>query len=178
MDDRARELSLFTGSGGGILGSKLLNHKIIGMVEYNEYCQQVLAQRIADGHIDKCPIFTDVREFIQSGAAEQYRGITDIITGGPPCQSFSVAGKQLGEHDERNMWPATIDIVRIVRPTRFLFENVPGMLRFEYTKTVFAQLANLGYGFKYGIISASDVGARHKRARLWIVGKREDVANA
>jgi site-specific DNA-cytosine methylase len=65
-----RELSLFTGAGGGVLGTHhLLGWETIGYVEWNEYCQRVIAQRIEDGHLSRAPIFTDVREFVQSGAA-------------------------------------------------------------------------------------------------------------
>jgi len=167
-----RELSLFSGAGGGLLGTKLLGFKHVGYVEFNEYCQRVIAQRIEDGHLDRAPIFTDVREFVQSGAAEQYRGIADVVTGGFPCQPFSVAGKQAGADDARNMWPATADIIRIVRPASVLLENVPGLLQFDYCKRIFADLAEMGYVGKYGIISAADCGARHRRQRLWIVGKR------
>jgi DNA (cytosine-5)-methyltransferase 1 len=169
-----RELSLFSGAGGGLLGTKLLGWSHVGYVEFNPYCQQVIAQRIADGHLDRAPIFTDVREFVQSGAAEQYRGIADVVTGGFPCQPFSVAGKQAGADDARNMWPATADIIRAVRPARILLENVPGLLQFDYAKSIFADLAEMGYVGRYGVISAADCGARHKRARLWIVGRLAD----
>ncbi len=87
-----RELSLFTGAGGGLLGTKLLGWTHIGYVEVNEYCQQVIRARIEDGFLDRAPIFTDVREFVQSGAARQYRGFADVVSGGFPCQDISVAG--------------------------------------------------------------------------------------
>ena len=164
-----RELSLFTGAGGGLLGTKLLGWNHVGYVEFNEYCQKVIAQRIADGHLDRAPIFTDVREFVQSGAAEQYRGIADVVSGGFPCQPFSVAGSRKAEDDSRNMWPATADIIRIVRPARVLLENVPGLLGFDYAKSIFADLAEMGYVGRYGVISAADVGAPHKRERLWVI---------
>ena len=88
------------------------------------------------------------------------------------------AGKQAGADDARNMWPATADIIRIVRPARVLLENVPGLLQFDYAKSIFADLAEMGYVGRYGIISAADVGARHRRQRLWIVGKLRDAWNA
>lgn len=91
-----RELSLFAGAGGGILGSKLLGWTTVGYVEFNEYCQKVLAQRIKDGLIDNAPIFGDIRAFNDCGYASSYQGMVNVVTGGFPCQPFSSCGKQLG----------------------------------------------------------------------------------
>lgn len=170
------ELSLFTGAGGGVLGTHhLLGWKTCGYVEWNEYCQRVIAARIADGYLTSAPIFADVREFVQSGAAEQYRGIGDVVAAGFPCQPFSVAGKQLAADDERNMWPATRDVIRIVQPRSVLLENVPGLVSCGYIGTVIADLAALGYVGRWGVIGAADAGAPHKRDRLWIVAHATGV---
>ena len=163
-----RELSLFTGAGGGLLGTKLLGWEHIGYVEWNEYCQQVIAARIRDGYLPSAPIFTDVREFVQSGAAEQYRGIADVVSAGFPCQPFSVAGKQAGADDERNMWPATRDVIRLVRPAVAWLENVTGLLATGYCRIIFGELAALGYDAQWGVFSASGVGAPHRRERIFI----------
>jgi DNA (cytosine-5)-methyltransferase 1 len=164
-----RELSLFTGIGGGVLGTHLLGWTPIGYVEWNEYCQRVIAQRIKDGILPAAPIFTDVREFVQSGAADQYRGVTDVVTGGFPCQPFSVAGKRKGADDERNMWPATLDIIRIIRPRYAYLENVPGLLSTGYFHTILADLAALGMDARWGVVSAASTGAPHRRERVWLV---------
>jgi DNA (cytosine-5)-methyltransferase 1 len=140
-----RELSLFSGAGGGLLGTKLLGWTHVGYVEWNEYCQRVIAARIADGYLERAPIFTDVREFAQSGAADQYRGIADVVSAGFPCQPFSVAGSQRAANDERNMWPATVEVIRRVQPRSVLLENVPGLVSCGYVGTVLADLAALGY---------------------------------
>ncbi len=177
-----RELSLFTGAGGGLLGTKLLGWEHIGYVEWNEYCQQVIAARIRDGYLPIAPIFTDVREFVQSGAAEQYRGIAQVVSAGFPCQPFSIAGKQAGADDERNMWPATRDVIRIVQPQSVLLENVAGLVSCGYIGTVIGDLANMGYMGRWGCISAASTGADHERNRLWIVahldGKRQSGQGA
>ena len=162
------ELSLFTGGGGGVWASKLLGHKVIGYVEFNEYCQKIIRARIDDGSFDSAPIFTDVREFVESGAARQYRGFADVVSGGFPCQPFSTAGKQEGEGDERDMWPATRDIVRDVRPRIAFLENVPNILVFRYFGGILRDLAEMGYSVKWGSISGRDVGAAHRRERTWI----------
>lgn len=164
-----RELSLFTGAGGGVYGTKLLGWKTVGYVEYDEYCQQVIAARIMDGVFDSAPVFTDLRLFAVSHAAK-YRGLVDVITAGFPCQPFSLAGHRKGAADERNMWPATIDVIRKVQPKWCLLENVPGLTgRHGYFGSVIKDLAQSGYDAAWACISAQGVGAPHKRERLWIV---------
>ena len=163
------ELSLFTGAGGGVLGSKILGWRTIGYVEYEKYCQEIIKQRIADGILDAAPIFGDIRKFISDGYAEQYHGIADLVTGGFPCQPFSVAGKQAGENDPRNMWPKTIECIRIIRPRFAFLENVPGLLSLDYFGRVLGDLSEAGYHAKWIVLGADDVGANHRRKRLWIL---------
>jgi len=163
------ELSLFSGAGGGLLGTKLLGFKYIGYVEYNDYCQRVIRQRIIDGILDEAPIFGDIRAFISEGYAKSYQGMVDILSAGFPCQPFSVAGKQEGAADDRNMWPETIAAIRIIRPRFALLENVPGLLAHEYGRTIFRDLAESGYIPRWRILSAAEMGAPHKRDRLFIV---------
>ena len=164
-----RELSLFSGAGGGLLGTHLLGWTPVGYVEFNDYCQRVIRQRIIDGILPNAPIFGDIRAFVSAGYAAAYQGLVDVITGGFPCQPFSNAGKQLGADDERNMWPATRDCVRIIRPRYCLFENVPGLLNSGYFGTIVNDLAESGYCVRWKVLSAAEVGAPHKRNRLWIM---------
>lgn len=171
-----RELSLFTGIGGGLLGTKLLGWTHIGYVENNEYCQRVIRQRIIDGYLDNAPIFGDIRAFIDRGYAASYTGMADVITAGFPCQPFSVAGKQFGERDERNMWPATIECIRIVRPKYAFLENVPGILSSGYFGRILGDLSSVGYDCRWGVVSAAQVGAAHRRKRLWIVAANTQSA--
>ena len=163
------ELSLFTGAGGGVLGTSLLGWRPIGYVEWDQYCQRIIAARIRDGMLPGAPIFGDVREFIQSGAAAEYRGFADVVTAGFPCQPFSVAGRRAGADDSRNMWPATVECIRTVRPRYALLENVPGILTSGYFGTILGDLAESGYDARWRILSAAELGAPHKRDRLWIV---------
>ena len=168
------ELSLFSGAGGGLLGTKLLGWNHIGYVEYNDYCQRIIRQRIDDGIFDAAPIFGDIRTFISEGYARSYQGVANIISAGFPCQPFSTAGKRAGDQDERNMWPATLECLRIIRPRYALFENVPGLLTHEYGRTVFRELAESGYQCRWRVLSAAELGAPHKRDRLWIVAYTDD----
>lgn len=163
------ELSLFTGAGGGVLGTKLLGWTTIGYVEYEKYCQQIIKQRIKDGIFDNAPIFGDIRTFIGDGYAESYSGMVDVISAGFPCQPFSVAGKQKGADDERNMWPATLECIRIIRPRYAFLENVGGLVTSGYFGTILRGLVESGYNCKWRILSAAEMGAPHKRDRLWIL---------
>ena len=171
------ELSLFSGAGGGLLGTKLLGWRHVGYVEYERYCQQVIAQRIKDGILSEAPIFGDVREFVQSGAAKKYKGFVDVVTAGFPCQPFSVAGKRKGKEDERNMWPSTIQIIRDVQPRYALLENVPGLLNSGYFQEILGSLAQAGYDAKWIVLGADDVGAPHRRKRLWIKATMADTGS-
>ena len=165
-----RELSLFSGAGGGLLATKhLLGWETVGYVEIEEYCQKVITQRIKDGYLDNAPIFTDIKTFIDTGCCELYKGITDVITAGFPCQPFSVAGKQAAENDPRNMWPSTRDCISIIRPKYVFLENVPGLLSLPYIWTIFGDLAKAGYNVRWICLGADDCGAPHHRKRLWLL---------
>ena len=180
-----RYLSLFSGACGGDLAFQhlLTGFKCVGYVEIDDYCQRVIRQRQKDGLLDEAPIFGDIRTFIDSGCAELYQGVVQLITGGFPCQPFSVAGKQAGEDDPRNMWPQTIEAIRIIKPEFAFLENVPGLLSskssvdeitgrpISYCATIFRDLAEAGYNARWTVMGADDVGARHRRKRLWILAE-------
>lgn len=168
-------LSLFTGAGGGELAFKHLIPEIkrtIGYVEYEEYCQKVIRQRIKDGLLDAAPIFGDIKKFISEGYAGLYKGKVDVISGGFPCQPFSVAGKKKGEDDERNMWPATCEVIDIIRPSYAFLENVSGLISSGYFGNILRDLAKIRYNARWMCLSAQEVGARHKRERLWIMAEK------
>lgn len=170
-----RELSLFSGAGGGLLGTKLLDWNTIGYVEINDYCQKIIRARIEDGMLNNAPIFGDIKTFISEGFADSYTGMVDVITAGFPCQPFSNNGKRKGETDERNMWPATIDVIRRVRPKYCYLENVPGLLTHAYARRIFGDLAESGFNVRWRMLSAAELGAPHKRDRLWIAANSVGV---
>ncbi len=173
-------LSLFSGSGIGELAlSQIIpKYRTVGYVEWEAYCQEVIRARIKDGVLHDAPIFGDIREF-NDRYAESYVGKVDIISGGFPCQPFSVAGKGAGEHDPRNMWPDTLRSISIIRPRYCLLENVPGLLAHDYIRTIFGGLAEIGYDCEWDIVGASDCGAPHRRKRLWIIAnsKRNTIVD-
>ena len=169
-----RELSLFSGVGGGLLGTLLLGWMPVGYVEFNDYRQRVIAQRIKDKILPNAPIFGDIRAFIDQGYAASYTGLVDVVTAGFPCQPFSTSGKRLGKRDKRNMWPATIECINVVRPKYALLENVPGLLFSGYFGTILGDLAESGYDARWRILSSAEMGAPHRRDRVWIVAYNEE----
>ena len=173
-----RELSLFSGAGGGLLGTHLLGWTPIGYVEYDDYCQRVIAQRIKDGLLPNAPIFGDVRAFIGEGYASAYQGMADVVTAGWPCQPHSTAGRRKGADDEREGWPWVIETIRQVRPRWFLGENVPGILSTDagrYFGAILRDLAQAWYQCQWGVLSACAFDAPHARERLFIVAHADGV---
>jgi len=160
-----RELALFAGAGGGILGTHLLGFRVVCAVEKDAFAREVLLRRQEDGILPCFPIWDDVRTF----DCAPWRGRVDIVSAGFPCQPFSVAGRRRGEDDERNLWPATIEIIRGVQPEWCLLENVPGLISSGYFGRIIKDLAEAGYDAEWDCIAASETGAPHRRDRLWIV---------
>ena len=162
-----RELSLFTGCGGGLYASRILGWRTVAMCERDPYCQDVLRARQQDGTFDMCPIFDDV--FSLDGTP--WRGRVDVLTGGFPCQPFSVAGRRLAGEDPRDGWPHTARLIGEVRPAIAFLENVPGLLTADhgrYFGRILSDLAAIGYDACWTVLGAADVGAPHRRERLWI----------
>ena len=164
------ELSLYSGAGGGLLATHhLLKWKTIGYVEIDEYCQKVIAARIKDKVLREAPVFGDIRTFISEGYAEAYQGMVDVITAGFPCTPWSNAGAKRGRHDDRNLWEETIETCRIIRPRYILVENVASLVTDEYFGHILGDLVACGYDCRWRILSAAEVGAPHKRDRVWLV---------
>jgi DNA-cytosine methyltransferase len=167
---KLRELSLFSGIGGGLLGSMLLDWHTVAAVDFEPYCCEVLARRKQDGFFkEPFDIFCmDIGEFNRR-VAPIYTGQVDIITGGFPCQPFSCAGQRKGSDDSRNGFPVLAETIRIVRPRYLLLENVPALLNFEYFGEILSTLSACGYDVRWKVISAGELGAPHRRDRLWIM---------
>ena len=161
------ELALFAGAGGGILGGKLLGWRTVCAVEWEPYPASVLCARQNDGVLPPFPIWDDVQTF----DGRPWRGIVDVVSGGFPCQDISAAGKGAGIEGSRSgMWKHMARIIEEVDPAFTFIENSP-MLRTRGLGVVLNDLNEMGFDAKWGCISASAVGAKHKRDRIWIVGK-------
>ena len=158
------ELALFAGAGGGILGGKLLGWRTVCAVEREPYVASVLAQRQNDGILPAFPIWDDVRTF----DGRPWRGAVDVVSGGFPCQDISAAGKGKGLEGERSgMWREMVRIVGEVGPEWVFVENSP-MLTVRGLGTVLADLAALGFDAQWGVLGAAELGAKHRRERIWI----------
>ena len=166
-EEKLNELALFAGAGGGILGGKLLGWRTICAVEYNEYARNVLVARQNDGYLEPFPIWDDVRTF----DGKPWRGIVDVVSGGFPCQDISTAGgadRKGIDGKKSDLWEEMRRIICDVRPRYAYVENSPA-LTFRGLDKVLGDLAQMGYDARWGVFSASDVGARHRRERIWIV---------
>lgn len=160
-----RELALFAGAGGGILGGKLLGWRTVCAVEIEPYCREVLMRRQDEGHLNPFPIWDDVRTF----DGTEWRGRVDVVSGGFPCQDISVAGKGAGIDGERSgLWSEMARIIGEVRPRFAFVENSPMLVRRGLARVV-GDLAAMGYGSRWGVLSCADCGGVHLRERLWVV---------
>lgn len=165
-------IDLFSGIGGFSLAGHWLGWETELFCERDIYCQRVLRH-----HFPSIPIYDDVTTL-----TEQIKGVHNfesdnfILTGGFPCQPFSQAGKRKGRDDERALFPAMLDVIRETQPRWVLGENVGGILSIEsgdyFEQEVCTPLESLGYEIQTIYISASSVGAPHRRDRVWIIGRR------
>jgi DNA (cytosine-5)-methyltransferase 1 len=156
---------LFSGAGGGILADLLLGHNPIGACEIEQYPRNVLLARQRDGHLPSFPIWDDVSTL----DGKPWRGTVDILCGGFPCQDISAAGKGAGITGARSgLWKEYARLIDEMRP-RFVFAENSPLLRTRGLGVVLEDLAALGYNARWGVLGARDVGAPHKRDRMWIL---------
>ena len=152
-------LDLFSGIGGFSLGLEATGFfKTKAFCEIDPFCQKVLKK-----HWPDIPIHDDIRSLKGKDI-----GTVDIITGGYPCQPFSVAGKQKAEKDPRHLWPEYFRLIKECRPTWVIGENVNGHIKLGLD-SVLKDLESENYSTRAFSISASSIGANHKRERIWIV---------
>jgi len=155
-------LDLFSGIGGFSLGLESTGHfETIAFVEKDEFCQKVLKK-----NFNNIPIESEVRN------VKGDRYAADIITGGFPCQPFSVAGKRKGTDDDRYLWDETIRVIRECKPRWFIGENVEGIINIQegvVLRQVCDDLEKEGFEVQCIVIPASGIGAWHQRKRVWII---------
>ena len=165
-----RLLDLFSGIGGFSLGMEATKRiKTIGFVEKDKFCQKVLQKNFKN-----IPIEEDIRNVKGSNYA------ADIVSGGFPCQPFSVAGKRRGQDDDRYLWDETIRVVAETKPKWFVGENVEGIININnglVLRQVQTDLEKEGFQVQCLIIPASGIGAWHQRKRVWIIAHSNSNRN-
>ena len=147
--------SLFSGYGG-------LDMAVGGDVVWYSEIEPAACKVLAAHHPD-VPNLGDIKKVDWSTVAP-----VDVITGGYPCQPFSNAGMRRGQEDERHLWPYVRDAISALRPRLAVLENVRGHLSLGLADVI-GDLASLGYDARWGLVRASDAGAPHGRARVFIV---------
>jgi len=161
-------LELCAGAGGQAIGLEAAGYDHKAVVEIDSDCCRTL--RLNRPHWNV--LSEDIRKF----DARKYEGV-DLLAGGLPCPPFSVAGKQLGEKDERNLFPAALRIIEEARPRAVMIENVRGFLDavfHDYREGLRDRLYELGYITAWRQLNASDFGVPQLRPRVIIVAlKRE-----
>ncbi len=162
-------LDLFSGIGGFSLGlESACVAKTVAFCDYEKWCQKVLKK-----HWPHVPIYGDVKELTHERLRADGIDTVDIITGGYPCQPFSVAGSQKGEQDPRHVWPEMFRLVQELRPVFVIGENVSGHIKLGLD-TVLEDLESEGYTARTFSISAASIGANHKRERIWTLAYSND----
>ena len=160
-------LDLFSGIGGFALAARWAGFETIGFCEIDKYAQKVLKKNFPG-----IPIYEDVTKLNGSQFKDIY-----LLTGGFPCQDISIAGKGAGIEGERSgLWTELHRIISEVRPKYALIENVPA-LTFRGGTRVIEDLTEIGYDTEWQIVGADDVGAPHRRKRIWIVANTNSGFN-
>jgi DNA (cytosine-5)-methyltransferase 1 len=164
---RFQVLELCTGGGGQALGLEMAGFNCAAAIEIeSRACETLKLNR---------PGWKVVQSDLRAFSAKEFHGI-DLVAAGVPCPPFSVAGKQLGERDERDLFPEALRVVDECRPIAVLLENVPGFASSKfsgYRRDLFARLERLGYCVEWQLVNASDLGAPQLRPRFVLVGIRQ-----
>jgi len=167
VDNTQNIISFCTGYGGLEIGIKRagVDVRTVCYCERETYVQAVLVKAIEEGRLDEAPIWSDLSTF----PASEFRGKIRGITCGYPCQPFSSAGKRQGEKDPRHLWPRIREHARAIGVQWIFAENVEGHISLGLS-TVISDLEEDGYKVAAGIFSAEEVGAPHRRKRVFILG--------
>lgn len=161
-------LEICAGAGGQALGMEQAGFECAAAVEVDKDACATLRQNRPKWDV----IEIDLREFSAEGMGE-----IDVLAGGVPCPPFSIAGKQLGPNDERDLFPTALRLVRECNPKAVMLENVRGLSspRFEdYRKHIISELSSMDYETKWELIYSSDFGVPQLRPRFVLVALKKE----
>ena len=167
-----RHLDLFSGIGGFSLGLEATGgFETVAFCDIEEFPRKVLQK-----HWPGVKQYEDIKELNYEKLKADGLLPIDILTGGYPCQPFSIAGRKKGEKDPRHLWPEYFRLIKELRPTWVIGENVSGHIKLGLD-TVLENLESEGYSVRTFSISASSIGANHQRERIWIVANSNSSRN-
>lgn len=163
-------LSLFSGIGGLDLAAEMAGFTTVGQCEWADYPTKVLEK-----HWPDVPRWRDIRT-LTGGSFYDRTGLrtVDVVSGGFPCQPFSVAGKRRGKEDDRYLWPEMLRVISELRPTWVVGENVAGIVNMALDQ-VYADLENASYTVQAFVIPACAVDAPHRRDRCAIIAYHDST---
>jgi len=174
MTEKLKVLDLFSGLGGFSLGLERTGHfETVAFCDNDKFSKLIL-----DKHWKGKKVYEDVREITKEKLIADGIEIPDVVTGGFPCQPFSVAGKQKGTSDDRHLWPEMFRIIKALQPRIVLGENVRGIVNIQdgmVFETVCTNLEDEGYEVQAFNIPAAGVGAPHRRERIWFIATLGDT---
>jgi DNA-cytosine methyltransferase len=157
---RVKHAELFAGIGGFSLAARWMGWENVFVVEKDEWCRNKLKMNFRG---------TDIYGDIKAFKGTKYKGGVDVLSGGFPCQPFSVSGQRKGKDDDRYLWPEMLRVCKEIRPRFFVAENVPGIISMELDK-VLSDLEDENYTcWPPFVIPACAAGADHRRDRVWII---------
>jgi len=174
MTEKLKVLDLFSGLGGFSLGLERTGHfETVAFCDNDKFSKLIL-----DKHWKGKKVYEDVREITKEKLIADGIELPDVVTGGFPCQPFSVAGKQKGTSDDRHLWPEMFRIIKTLQPRIVVGENVRGIVNIQdgmVFETVCTNLEDEGYEVQAFNIPAAGVGAPHRRERIWFIATLVDT---